>query len=222
MAQVRIEESWRRILAGEFEKFYFDTLTDFVRQEYATKQIFPKGRDIFRAFDECPFDQVKVVLLGQDPYHNEGQAEGLAFSVPEGVEVPPSLRNMLKEIEADLGHPSQISGGHLLSWCRQGVLLLNATLTVVAHQAGSHQGYGWETFTDEVISLLNQHRDHLVFMLWGRYARNKKGLIDPTRHLILEAAHPSPLSATKGFFGCKHFSKANAYLARHGETPISW
>lgn len=219
---VRIEPSWHRVLEEEFEKFYFETLTSFVRSEYQTKRIYPPGEQIFRAFDLCPFEDVRVVILGQDPYHGVGQAEGLAFSVPEGVEVPPSLRNILTEIASDLGHPSQIVGGHLTPWCSQGVLLLNATLTVVAHEAGSHQGHGWETFTDQVISLLSSQREHLVFMLWGNYARCKRALIDRQKHLILEAPHPSPLSAHRGFFGCRHFSKANAYLQRYGYEPIRW
>ena len=203
---VRIEPSWHQVLEEEFEKFYFETLTSFVRSEYQTKQIYPPGGQIFRAFDLCPFEDVRVVILGQDPYHGEGQAEGLAFSVPEGIDVPPSLRNILTEISSDLGHPSQIVGGHLTPWCSQGVLLLNATLTVVAHEAGSHQGRGWETFTDQVISLLSRQREHLVFMLWGNYARCKRALIDRQKHLILEAPHPSPLSAHRGFFGCRHYS----------------
>lgn len=219
---VRIEPSWQRVLKGEFEKFYFESLTTFIRSEYRQRKIYPPGGKIFCAFDLCPFDQVRVVILGQDPYHGEGQAEGLAFSVPEGVEVPPSLRNILTEIASDLGHPSQIIGGHLTAWCTQGVLLLNATLTVVAHKAGSHQGRGWETFTDQVISLLSNQREHLVFMLWGSYARHKRALIDPHKHLVLEAPHPSPLSAHRGFFGCRHFSKANAYLTRYGYKPIDW
>lgn len=219
---VRIEPSWHGVLEEEFAKFYFETLTAFVRSEYQTKSVYPPGGQIFRAFDLCPFDKVRVVILGQDPYHGVGQAEGLAFSVPEGVEVPPSLRNILTEISSDLGVPSQIVGGHLTPWCAQGVLLLNATLTVVAHQAGSHQGRGWETFTDRVISLLSSQREHLVFMLWGNYARRKRALIDRQKHLILEAPHPSPLSAHRGFFGCRHFSKANAYLEQHGYAPIRW
>lgn len=219
--QVRIEESWRSHLQGEFDKPYFATLTQFVRSEYATRQIFPPGRQIFNAFDLCPFDHVKVVIIGQDPYHDDGQANGLCFSVNPGTPFPPSLQNIFKEISDDLGRPMPTSGD-LSRWARQGVLLLNATLTVRAHQAGSHQGKGWEQFTDAVIHELSAHRDHLVFMLWGSYAKAKGAQIDTSRHCILTAAHPSPLSAYRGFFGCHHFSLANAYLTSHGLTPIDW
>lgn len=219
--QVRIEESWRSHLQGEFDKPYFATLTQFVRSEYATRQIFPPGRQIFNAFDLCPFDRVKVVIIGQDPYHDDGQANGLCFSVNPGTPFPPSLQNIFKEISDDLGRPMPTSGD-LSRWARQGVLLLNATLTVRAHQAGSHQGKGWEQFTDAVIHELSAHRDHLVFMLWGSYAKAKGAQIDTSRHCILTAAHPSPLSAYRGFFGCHHFSLANAYLTSHGLTPIDW
>lgn len=219
--QVRIEESWRTHLQGEFDKPYFATLTQFVRSEYATRQIFPPGRQIFNAFDLCPFDRVKVVIIGQDPYHDDGQANGLCFSVNPGTPFPPSLQNIFKEISDDLGRPMPTSGD-LSRWARQGVLLLNATLTVRAHQAGSHQGKGWEQFTDAVIHELSAHRDHLVFMLWGSYAKAKGAQIDTSRHCILTAAHPSPLSAYRGFFGCHHFSLANAYLTSHGLTPIDW
>lgn len=219
--QVRIEESWRSHLQGEFDKPYFVTLTQFVRSEYATRQIFPPGRQIFNAFDLCPFDHVKVVIIGQDPYHDDGQANGLCFSVNPGTPFPPSLQNIFKEISDDLGRPMP-TDGDLSRWARQGVLLLNATLTVRAHQAGSHQGKGWEQFTDAVIHELSAHRDHLVFMLWGSYAKAKGAQIDTSRHCILTAAHPSPLSAYRGFFGCHHFSLANAYLTSHGLTPIDW
>jgi len=219
--QVRIEESWRTHLQGEFDKPYFATLTQFVRSEYATRQIFPPGRQIFNAFDLCPFDHVKVVIIGQDPYHDDGQANGLCFSVNPGTPFPPSLQNIFKEISDDLGRPMP-TDGDLSRWARQGVLLLNATLTVRAHQAGSHQGKGWEQFTDAVIHELSAHRDHLVFMLWGSYAKAKGAQIDTSRHCILTAAHPSPLSAYRGFFGCHHFSLANAYLTSHGLTPIDW
>ena len=219
--QVRIEESWRTHLQGEFDKPYFATLTQFVRSEYATRQIFPPGRQIFNAFDLCPFDRVKVVIIGQDPYHDDGQANGLCFSVNPGTPFPPSLQNIFKEISDDLGRPMP-TDGDLSRWARQGVLLLNATLTVRAHQAGSHQGKGWEQFTDAVIHELSAHRGHLVFMLWGSYAKAKGAQIDTSRHCILTAAHPSPLSAYRGFFGCHHFSLANAYLTSHGLTPIDW
>ncbi|MBQ9338897.1 MAG: uracil-DNA glycosylase [Paludibacteraceae bacterium] len=224
---VRIEESWRRQLQEEFDKPYFELLTSFVRHEYGTKQIFPPARLIFNAFDSCPFDKVKVVILGQDPYHDIGQAHGLCFSVQDGVRVPPSLQNIYKEISSDLGRPSVCAGadgshGNLQHWAEQGVLLLNATLTVEAHRAGSHQNKGWEVFTDAVIERLASQRSNLVFMLWGAYAQRKAAFVQSRNHLILKAAHPSPLSAYNGFFGCRHFSKANAYLLAHGQEPIEW
>ncbi len=219
---VRIEEGWKAALAPEFNKFYFEVLTDFVRSRYTQGKVYPPAGKIFQAFDSCPFDRVKVVILGQDPYHEPGQAEGLAFSVPQGIKIPPSLHNILQEISTDLGRPSIIQGGHLMPWVDQGVLLLNATLTVEAHQAASHQGRGWETFTDAVIEILAKEKQGLVFMLWGSYARRKASLIPTGGHLILEAPHPSPLSAHRGFFGCRHFSKANAYLQRLGQPPINW
>ena len=218
---VRIENSWKERLKGEFDQEYFRKLTDFVRNEYNTTVVYPPGKDIFRAFDCCSFDRVKVVILGQDPYHEPGQAHGLSFSVKDGVPFPPSLVNIFKEIESDLGRPSPTSG-NLTRWCEQGVLLLNATLTVRAHMAGSHQNRGWERFTDAVIPRLAEEREHLVFLLWGGYAQRKGEFIDPTRHLVLKSAHPSPLSAHRGFFGNHHFSRANAYLIEHGETPINW
>lgn len=218
---VQIEESWKEKLADEFEKPYFKELTDFVRQEYKTQVCYPPGKLIFNAFNLCPFDQVKVVIIGQDPYHGPGQAQGLCFSVNDGIPFPPSLQNIFKEIQADLGKPIPTSG-NLTRWAKQGVLLLNATLTVRAHQAASHQKHGWEEFTDAVIRKLSQERDHLVFILWGSSAQKKGAVIDRERHLVLTSAHPSPLSAYHGFFGNKHFSLTNAYLEQYGKTPINW
>lgn len=209
------------MLADEFDKPYFASLTSFVREQYATHVVFPPARRIFAAFDACAFDQVKVVILGQDPYHDTGQANGLCFSVADGVAMPPSLVNIFKEISADTGAPFPASG-NLERWARQGVLLLNATLTVEAHRAGSHQGYGWERFTDSVISHLSAGRQGLVFMLWGNYAIRKGSLIDSSRHLVLTSPHPSPLSAHRGFFGNHHFSRANSYLTAQGKPPIVW
>ena len=218
---VRIAEDWKAILADEFEKPYFATLTDFVRAEYASGEIFPMGKNIFRAFDKCPFDELKVVIIGQDPYHGVGQAHGLCFSVNDGVAFPPSLQNIFKEIKSDLGIDIPTSG-NLTRWANQGVLLLNATLTVRAHQAGSHQRKGWEEFTDAAIRSLAEQREHLVFILWGAYAQKKGAFIDRSKHLVLASAHPSPLSAYNGFFGNKHFSRANDYLVEHGMSPINW
>ena len=218
---VKIEESWKKELHDEWSKDYFVRLTNFVRNEYATKQIFPPGRQIFAAFNATPFNEVKVVILGQDPYHDVGQANGLCFSVNDGIQFPPSLRNIFQEIHNDIGSPIPQSGD-LTRWAKQGVLLLNATLTVEAHKAASHQRQGCEQFTDEVISHLSNHRQNLVFILWGSYAISKRSLIDPDKHLILTSVHPSPLSAYRGFFGNKHFSKANNYLVEHGKTPITW
>ncbi len=218
---VKIEPSWKTALAEEFDKPYFKDLTDFVREEYMSKQVFPAPQNLFRAFDLCPFDQVKVVILGQDPYHGQGQAHGLCFSVNTGVQTPPSLVNVYKEINTDLN--VQIpTHGNLEHWAKQGVFLLNATLTVLAHQAGSHQGKGWETFTDEVIRLIAEKKEKIVFMLWGAYAQKKAWMIDENKHLVLKAPHPSPLSAHRGFFGCKHFSQANDYLESHGKETIKW
>lgn len=217
---VTIEESWKRHLTPEFEKPYFKQLTDFVRSEYSQGPVYPPGRLIFNAFNLCPFDRVKVVILGQDPYHGPGQAHGLCFSVNDGVPFPPSLVNIFKEIRSDLGTEPPATG-NLTRWAEQGVLLLNATLTVRAHQAGSHQRHGWEEFTDAAIRILAEQREHLVFILWGAYAQKKGAFIDRNRHLVLTAAHPSPLSAYR-FFGNRHFSQANAYLQAHGETPIVW
>ena len=219
---VKIESSWREHLKGEFEKDYFRELTAFVKKEYQEGKVYPAPKNIFRAFDLCPFDKVKVVMLGQDPYHGVGQANGLCFAVGDGVTLPPSLQNIFKEIEDDYGQPLVHRGGDLSRWAEQGVLLLNATLTVRAHQAGSHQERGWEKFTDAVIRALSEDRENLVFMLWGNYAKAKGAHIDRSKHFVLEAAHPSPFSAASGFFGCKHFSKANDYLIAHNETPIDW
>ena len=218
---VRIEESWKQKLTPEFEKEYFIKLTEFVRAEYASKTIYPPAKQIFNAFDHCPFDDVKVVIIGQDPYHGPGQAHGLCFSVAEGVPNPPSLQNIFKEIMSDLGKPMP-ANGDLTRWAHQGVLLLNATLTVQAHQAGSHQRKGWEEFTDAAIRLLAEEREHLVFILWGAYAQKKGAFIDRSKHLVLASAHPSPLSAYNGFFGNKHFSRTNEYLKAHGITEIEW
>lgn len=218
---VRIEKSWGERLAGEFEKDYFRELVDFVKREYSLGTVYPPGECIFNAFEHCPFDKVKVVILGQDPYHEPGQAHGLCFSVQDGTPYPPSLVNIFKEIESDLGKPMPRSG-NLMRWADQGVLLLNATLTVRAHQAGSHQGHGWETFTDAVIRTLATERSHVVYLLWGSYAQRKGAVIDATRNLVLQSPHPSPLSAYRGFFGNKHFSKANEYLVATGQKPIDW
>ena len=218
---VKMEPSWKTRLAGEFEKDYFVKLTDFVRQEYRQATVYPSGSNIFNAFAHCPFDRVKVVIIGQDPYHEPGQAHGLCFSVQDGTPFPPSLQNIFKEITDDLGRPRPTSGD-LTRWADQGVLLLNATLTVRAHRAGSHQGHGWETFTDAVIRCLNAERQHLVYMLWGAYAQKKGASIDTSRNLVLTSPHPSPLSAHRGFFGNRHFSRANDYLVALGESPIDW
>ena len=218
---VKIDASWKKVLQDEFEKPYFAQLTNFVRDEYKTKKIFPPGNMIFSAFDHCPFDKVKVVIIGQDPYHNDGQAHGLCFSVNTGVDFPPSLINIFKEIERDLGKPMPTSG-NLERWADQGVLLLNATLTVQAHSAGSHQGRGWETFTDAVIRKVAQEKEHVVFMLWGNYAQQKGAVVDGQKHLVLKSVHPSPLSAYRGFIGCGHFSTANNYLISNGLNPINW
>ena len=219
--QVRIDESWREVLQTEFDKPYFELLTDFVRHAYRTTQCFPPAGQIFRAFDLCPFDKVRVVIIGQDPYHDVNQAHGLCFSVQDGIPAPPSLVNIYKELNRDLGKPIPTSG-NLTHWAEQGVLLLNATLTVEAHKAGSHQGKGWEELTDAAIQALNHKREKIVFMLWGSYAQRKGKYIDRRKHLVLEAVHPSPLSAYRGFIGCGHFSQANNYLMQHGLTPIAW
>lgn len=219
--KVKIEESWQQHLADEFDKPYFESLAAFVRDEYAKNTCYPPGNLIFNAFNLCPFNKVKVVLIGQDPYHEPGQAHGLCFSVNDGVPFPPSLVNIFKEIQSDIGTPMPLSGS-LVRWAEQGVLLLNATLTVRAHAAASHQRRGWEEFTDAVIRLLSAEREHLVFILWGSYAQSKQQLIDSERHLVLKSAHPSPLSAYRGFFGNHHFSLTNMYLKKYGIMPINW
>lgn len=218
---VKIQESWKRVLKNEFDKEYFIKLTDFVRREYlAGKKIYPAPKNIFNAFNLCPFESVRVVIIGQDPYHEPGQAHGLCFSVPDGITPPPSLVNIYKEIESDLGRPSP-THGDLTYWAEQGVLLLNSTLTVAAHLAASHAGHGWEQFTDAVIRAL-ANRDGLVYMLWGSYAQKKAEFVDENRNLILKSVHPSPLSAHRGFFGNHHFSRANEYIVAHGGKPIDW
>jgi uracil-DNA glycosylase len=218
---VRIDESWRQVLQPEFDKPYFELLTNFVRNAYRTAQCFPPAKHIFRAFDLCPFNKVRVVIIGQDPYHDVNQAHGLCFSVQDGVKIPPSLDNIYKELNRDLGKPIP-NTGDLTKWAEQGVLLLNATLTVEAHKAGSHQGKGWEELTDAAIQALNNQRENIVFMLWGSYAQRKGQFIDRRKHLVLTAVHPSPLSAYRGFIGCGHFSQANNYLQQHGLSPIAW
>ena len=216
---LNIEPTWKKALHTEFDKEYFVRLTEFVRSEYLSKTIFPPANLIFNAFDQCPFDKVKVVIIGQDPYHGNSQAHGLCFSVNDGVRFPPSLLNIFKELERDLGK-SMPPSGNLMNWAKQGVLLLNATLTVQAHEAGSHQGMGWEKFTDAVIHKLAAEKEHLVFMLWGSYAQKKGAFIDQNRHLVLKSVHPSPLSAYRGFIGNSHFSLANGYLKEHNEEEI--
>jgi len=218
---VHIESSWKKVLKEEFEKDYFTELSKNVREAYLKRIVYPPPKLVFNAFEHCPFDDVKVVILGQDPYHGPGQAMGLSFSVPDGVKTPPSLRNMYKEIKSDIGGIVPESG-NLERWADQGVLLLNATLTVEKGTAGAHQGLGWEQFTDAVIKKISDEKEHVVFMLWGNYARGKKALIDESKHLILEAPHPSPFSADRGFFGCKHFSKTNEYLKAHGKQHVVW
>lgn len=218
---VKIQESWKTALADEFDKDYFIKLTNFVRAQYLSgHQVFPEPKNIFNAFNLCPLPDVKVVIIGQDPYHEPGQAHGLCFSVLPPTPVPPSLVNIYREIESDLGRPSA-THGDLTAWARQGVLLLNSTLTVAAHRAASHAGHGWEQFTDAVIRAV-AHRDNIVYMLWGASAQRKAEFVDPARNLILKSAHPSPLSAYRGFFGNHHFSRANQYLIQHGKTPIEW
>ena len=218
---VKIAEDWKARLAPEFEKDYFKNLTDFVRHEYKTTTVYPQGKNIFRAFDACPFDNLKVVIIGQDPYHGPGQANGLCFSVNDGVPFPPSLQNIFKEINSDLGQPIPQSGD-LERWAKQGVLLLNSVLTVRAHQAASHQGKGWETFTDAVVHRIAQEKSGVVYLLWGAYAQKKAGFVDRWQNCVLETVHPSPLSAHRGFMGCQHFSRANEYLVSQGKEPIQW
>ncbi len=221
LVEVKIEPSWKQRLDTEFNQPYFQHLAEFVKTEYKSHTIYPPGKLIFNAFDQCPFDQVKVVILGQDPYHEPGQAHGLCFSVNDGVPFPPSLLNIFKEIQSDMGIAPP-STGNLTRWAQQGVLLLNATLTVRAHQAGSHQRKGWEQFTDAAIHRIATEKDHIVFLLWGSFAQKKGEFIDTAKHLVLKSPHPSPLSSHRGFFGNKHFSKANEYLIQTGQTPIQW
>lgn len=218
---VKIADDWKVLLSDEFEKPYFEELVGFVREEYGSRQIFPRGANIFRAFDKCPFDKLKVVIIGQDPYHGEGQANGLCFSVNDGVQFPPSLRNIFQEVASDTGAPIPASG-NLDRWAEQGVLLLNSVLTVRAHEAASHAGRGWEQFTDAVVREIAARREGVVYMLWGSYAQRKGAIADPARNCILKAVHPSPLSAYRGFFGCRHFSQANDYLVAQGKEPIVW
>ena len=219
--EVRIDPQWKALIGAEFEKEYFAELVSFVKQEYATHRIFPAGRNIFRAFEKCKPDDLKVVIIGQDPYHGVGQANGLCFSVNDGVPFPPSLVNIFQEVKADVGSPIPISG-NLDRWAEQGVLLLNAVLTVRAHEAASHAGKGWEHFTDAVVQAIAQHKQGIVYMLWGNYAQRKAAMVDPQKNCILKSVHPSPLSAHRGFFGCHHFSQANQYLIQTGRTPIVW
>lgn len=218
---IKLEPSWKKLLVEEFDKPYFKDLTDFVKKEYLQNTVYPSPKFIFNALDSLPVDKVKVVIIGQDPYHEPGQAHGLSFSVPDGVKIPPSLQNIYKEIQSDLGK-NRSESGNLERWIKQGVLLLNATLTVRAHQAGSHQNKGWEIFTDAIIHKLAETKENLVFILWGSYAQKKGSFIDPQKHLVLKAPHPSPLSAHNGFFGSKPFSQTNKYLVEHDQTPIDW
>lgn len=218
---VRIAEDWKKILQSEFDKPYFEELTSFVKSEYASSTVFPKGKNIFRAFDKCPFDSLKVVIIGQDPYHGENQANGLCFSVNEGVPFPPSLQNIFKEVCSDTGAAMPTSG-ELDRWAEQGVLLLNAVLTVRAHQPASHAGRGWEIFTDAVVRAIAERKEGVVYMLWGSYAQKKGAIADPSKNLILKSVHPSPLSSYRGFFGSRHFSQANTYLRSIGKSEIIW
>lgn len=221
MTQVKIEPSWQELLAEEFDKPYFNQLTAFVREQYMTHVVYPPAAQIFRAFNSCPADRLKVVIIGQDPYHNEGQANGLCFSVAPGTPFPPSLQNILKEVCDDTGAPMPATG-ELDRWAEQGVLMLNAVLTVQAHQPASHAGHGWEQFTDAVVRVIAQQKSQVVYMLWGSYAQRKAAVVDASRNCILTAPHPSPLSAYRGFFGCRHFSRANEYLVATGQQPIVW
>lgn len=219
--EIKIEDSWKSQLADEFSKEYFLQLIQFVKSEYKSHIVFPPGKQIFNAFDNCPFEKTKVVIIGQDPYHGSAQAHGLCFSVADGIPKPPSLLNIFKELKRDIGKEIPING-NLINWAQQGVLMLNATLTVRANEAGSHQNKGWEIFTDAVIKKLSDHKENLVFILWGAYAQKKASYINRKKHFILESAHPSPLSASRGFFGQNHFSKTNAYLEKNGKKPIAW
>ena len=218
---VKVEESWKNVLHDEFNKEYFSSLVEFVKGEYQKHTIYPPGNLIFNAFNHCPYDTLKVVIIGQDPYHGPGQAHGLCFSVKEGIAFPPSLKNIFKEIQNDIGVDMPKSG-NLERWADQGVLLLNATLTVKAHQAGSHQNKGWENFTDSVIEIIANKKSNVVFILWGAYAQRKAAIVNREKHLVLESVHPSPLSASRGFFDNNHFSKCNSYLQKHGLTPVQW
>ncbi len=220
--QVKIEESWREVLQPQFDSVYFEMLTTFVRKAYQASTVYPPGSKIFEAFNRTPFDKVKVVILGQDPYHGPNQAHGLCFSVQDGIQPPPSLINIYQELQKEYGVAVNMTNGNLTRWADQGVLLLNATLTVEAGKAGSHQGKGWETFTDAAIKALSDRREGLVFMLWGSYAQQKGRVIDRSKHLVLESSHPSPLSVYRGFDGCGHFKKANQYLQSRGQEPIDW
>jgi len=219
--EVRLEESWKKLLKDEFVKPYFKSLSEFIHNEYKKTTVYPPAKYIFNALDSLPVDKVKVIILGQDPYHGLGQAHGLSFSVPDGIDLPPSLQNIYKEIQTDIGKNSTQSG-NLNRWVKEGVLLLNSTLTVRAHQAGSHQNKGWEQFTDAIINHLANQKEHLVFILWGNYAQKKGAFIDADKHLIIKSAHPSPLSAYHGFFGSRPFSKTNEYLIAHKKKPINW
>lgn len=218
---VKIEDGWKNQLSEEFKKDYFVKLSEFVRDEYKTQKVYPPGKLVFNAFDQCPFNNIKVVILGQDPYHGPGQAHGLCFSVNDDIKIPPSLRNIFKELNQDVGKAIPKTG-NLIEWAKQGVLLLNATLTVRAHQAASHQKKGWEQFTDAVIQKINNEKENVVFLLWGNYAISKNKFIDPNKHLILSSVHPSPLSASRGFFGNKHFTRTNEFLDEKGLNPINW
>ena len=219
--EVKIAQDWKELLSEEFDKPYFEELISFVKEEYATRRIYPRGSNIFRAFDKCPVDKLKVVIIGQDPYHGPGQANGLCFSVGDGVPFPPSLRNIFQEVSTDTGAPIP-SSGNLDRWAEQGVLLLNAVLTVREHEAASHAGRGWEQFTDAVVRAIAARKEGIVYLLWGSYAQRKGAIADPQKNCILKSVHPSPLSVYRGFWGCKHFSKANNYLIAHGQTPINW
>ncbi len=219
---VKIEPSWKKVLESEFNQDYFQKLAEFVKSKYLASTVYPPPKFIFRAFELTPFEQVKVVIIGQDPYHGEGQANGLAFAVSSGVKLPPSLQNIYKEIESDLGRKSRVTGGDLQSWATQGVLLLNATLTVKKSSPGSHQNIGWERFTDAVIRSLSEQKENLVFILWGAYAQKKGSVIDESKHLVIKSPHPSPFSAYSGFFGSKPFSQCNSYLEAHGQQSIDW
>jgi len=220
--EVKIEPNWKKVLQKEFNEEYFSKLTEFVKEEYQKSTVYPPAKFIFNAFELTPFDKVKVVILGQDPYHGENQANGLAFSVNDGITPPPSLVNIYKEIASDLGQKTINKNGNLENWAKQGVLMLNATLTVQSHMAGSHQNKGWEKFTDAVIKILSEQKENLVFILWGGYAQKKGSVIDESKHLVIKSAHPSPLSAYNGFFGSKPFSQTNAYLIFNDKEPINW